>query len=86
MLKQKTMVLRLIMCGFVIDGLWETDYAHQYLIYNGPDGPVYGSCNVHNVNTCQYVMCTLCRYVDYNHRYNVQFVSSTHSSCPLSNQ
>ncbi|MCR4599741.1 MAG: hypothetical protein K5678_12005 [Acetatifactor sp.] len=68
----------------LIDGTWVTNYSHQYLIENGANGPVYGSCHVHNVNSCQYVQCLICGYVDYNHRYNVQLISSTHDSCPLS--
>ncbi|MBE5864159.1 MAG: hypothetical protein E7295_15150 [Lachnospiraceae bacterium] len=67
-----------------IDGIWENDYSHQYWIKNEPSGPVYGSCYVHTVNYCKYAKCSLCGYVDYNHPTNLQFVSATHSACPLS--
>ncbi|MBR3509000.1 MAG: hypothetical protein IKO03_09595 [Lachnospiraceae bacterium] len=68
----------------LIDSTWEEDYSHQYWIKDGHYGPIYGSCYVHNEGTCQYVKCLICGYVDYNHKYNVQVTSSTHSSCPLS--
>lgn len=41
----------------------EYAYSHQFLIYNGPNGPVYDTCAVHRVTHNIYPRCTLCGYV-----------------------
>ena len=41
----------------------ELAYNHQFLIYNGATGPVYGTCAVNRVTHNIYPRCTICGYV-----------------------
>lgn len=41
--------------------------SHQYLIENGPDGPIYGTCYVYHVYYGAYPQCTTCGALDYDH-------------------
>ncbi|MCR4599746.1 MAG: hypothetical protein K5678_12030 [Acetatifactor sp.] len=58
-----------------------TMYVHQYVISNGPTGPVYGSCRVYKRYRQKYNVCSLCGYIDYaNPIYSAEY-AIFHESC-----
>lgn len=65
------------------EGYFSAHYTHQYLLYNGPDGPVYGICNVTHLYYGNYPRCTQCGYIDYYHPNWQNDLGITHDSCGL---
>ena len=59
-------------------------YSHQYVIENGDDGPVYGTCSVYCRYDEVYLRCPLCGFIDYDHPVSSVFLEvDHHSACGL---
>lgn len=71
-------------CQHVYNATVETqefDYlyeSHQYLDYNGQNGPVYGTCVITVKRVILHPRCTLCGYIDTSVNY-YRVISRTHS-------
>ena len=59
----------------------EFQYSHQYVIKNGPNGPVYGTCYVYKYYEDSYPRCTKCGYVDEGNLLGTVYTSTKHSDC-----
>ncbi len=65
-----------------IQGTYNGSYTHPYLIENGSQGPVYGTCYVTYTCDCIYLECHLCGHVDYGHPLNCHnYRNYVHSNC-----
>ena len=63
---------------YEVPGIQTETHPHQYLIENGENGPVYGTCTVTSTYQLYYQRCTLCGYIDYSHPHK-NYLSSVHS-------
>ncbi len=66
-----------------IPGNCYTYSSHPYLMENGLQGPVYGTCQITQFCSCYYDECVVCGYIDYSHPQQIHVESVTHSACGL---
>ena len=64
------------------DTLHVNAYQHQYVVENGPNGPIYGTCYAYYHYYCWYPVCQICGYIDYNHPHEIPLYTE-HCNCGL---